>query len=73
VHEFCKVLHADPAIFQRTKGINESLGGVLVELNEKLPAVGDRIMIDAFTFVIESVDNNRIKKVRVEVHASKEK
>jgi putative hemolysin len=73
VHEFCKVLHIDAAIFQRTKGINESLGGVLVEVNEKLPVVGDKILIESFTFVIESVDNKRIKKVRVELHEPKEK
>jgi putative hemolysin len=73
VHEFCKVLHIDAAIFQRTKGINESLGGVLVEVNEKLPVVGDKIVIEPFTFVIESVDNKRIKKVRVELHEPKEK
>lgn len=70
VHEFCKVLRIDPGIFNR-KGINESLSGVLLELNEKLPAVGDSMVVDPFTFVIESVAHKRIKKIRVMMHEAK--
>jgi CBS domain containing-hemolysin-like protein len=72
VQEFCKILHIDPAVFHQVKGINESLGGVLLEVNEKLPAAGEQIIIDPFTFVVESVDHKRIKKVRVQIHEPKE-
>jgi putative hemolysin len=67
LYEFCKVLNIDPAIFQPIKGINESLSALLKEVNEGLPFVGDKIEIDRFTFVIESVDHKRIKKIRVEL------
>ena len=72
VHEFCKVLNVDPAIFHPLKEINESLGGMLVEVNEKLPSVGDEIVIDPLTFVVESVDHKRIKKIKVQLHEQKE-
>jgi putative hemolysin len=72
VHEFCKVLQVDPAIFHPVKGINESLGGILLEVSGKLPAVGDEIAIDFFTFVVESVDNKRIKKIKVHINEQKE-
>jgi putative hemolysin len=68
LYEFCKVLQIDPAIFHTVKGINESLSAVLLEVNEKLPAPGDEIAIDPVTFVIESVDHKRIKKIKVLVH-----
>jgi putative hemolysin len=68
IHEFCKVVGIDPALFQPIKGINESLSGVLLEVNEKLPAIGDEISVEPFTFVVESVDRKRIKKIRVHVH-----
>jgi putative hemolysin len=68
LHEFCKVLHVDPSLFHRVRGINESLGGMLAEFNENLPAAGDEIVIDPFTFVIESVDHKRIKKIKVQLH-----
>jgi putative hemolysin len=71
LYEFCKVLQAEPSLFHRMKGINESLGGVLAAFNGKLPAVGDEIVIGPFTFVIESVDHKRIKKVKVQRHDGK--
>jgi putative hemolysin len=67
LYEFCKVLHVDPAIFQPIKGINESVSALLTEVNEGLPFVGDKIVLDRFTFVVESVDHKRIKKIRVEL------
>jgi putative hemolysin len=72
LHEFCKVLDVDPDIFDPIKGINESLGVVLTEVNEKLPASGDAIIIEPFTFVIESVHNMRIGKIKVLIHEQKE-
>jgi gliding motility-associated protein GldE len=73
LHEFCKVLNIDSEIFHQMKGINDSLSQLLLEVNERLPAVGDEITIEPFTFIIESADNKRIKKVKVELHESKEK
>lgn len=67
IYEFCKILGVNPAIFQPVKGINESLSALLKEVNEGLPFVGDKISIERFTFVIESVDHKRIKKIRVEI------
>jgi putative hemolysin len=73
LHEFCKILHIDPTRFQPVKGMNESLSGMLVEVNEQLPAVGDTIEIEPFTFVVESVDHKRIKKIRVQINEEKTK
>jgi putative hemolysin len=68
IHEFCRILQIDPIQFYPVKGINESLGKILAEVNDELPAVGDRIVLASFTFVIESVDHNRIKKIRVQIN-----
>ena len=68
LHEFCKLLNVEPSVFYPVKGINESLGGVILELNQKLPAVGDKIVVDQLTFVVESVDHKRIKKIRVQIN-----
>lgn len=68
IHEFCRVLNIDAAIFQPVKGMNESLNGVLVEVSGELPKIGDKIVIGGLTFVVESVDYKKIKKVRVQIH-----
>ncbi len=71
IYEFCRILHVDSAVFQPVKGINESLSGVLIEINEGLPAVGQNIEAGGFLFVVEAVDHKKVKKVRVQIHAEK--
>lgn len=47
----------------------ESLEDFIVEINDELPEVGEELSYDQFTFVVEAVENRRIKRVRVNVHA----
>lgn len=43
----------------------ETLGGLIYHLTESLPNVGERIRYKGFEFTVHSVQNNRIRKVRV--------
>jgi putative hemolysin len=72
VHEFCRLLDIEPAIFDFVKGDNETLGGLLLEIHHDLPKIGDQIQLDPITFVIEAVDHKRIKKIRVHINEQKE-
>ena len=47
------------------KGESESLGGLLLEINKNLPRSNEKIEVGKFLFSIESVDQKRIKRVRV--------
>ena len=67
IHDLCKVLDVAPDYFDEVKGENESLGGLILELLNSLPKAGDEISHDRFTFAVLSVDNRRIKKVKVTV------
>ena len=51
--------------FDSVKGDSESIGGVLLEIKSKLPSGGEKIRFNNFVFTITSVDNKRIKRVRV--------
>ena len=55
----------DKNFFNKIKGESESLGGLLLEINSKIPNKGDKIKFHKFIFTIMSVDNKRIKRVRV--------
>jgi len=68
LNDFCKVVEENPVTFEQVKGESESLGGLLLEINTKLPASGERIYFDRFVFTVVSVNNKRIKKVRVLVN-----
>ncbi len=70
--DFCKNLEIETELFEEVKGESESLGGLILELNNELPGVGKKISFEQFTFVIEAVDKKRVKRVRVHVHEHKE-
>lgn len=45
----------------------ETLGGLIYHLTESLPTVGERVQFKNLELTVHSVQNNRIKKVRVKV------
>ena len=65
LNDFCKKLELDPQIFEEVKGESESLGGLLLELNSKLPKNGTKIKFEDFEFTVLAVDARKIKKVKV--------
>lgn len=67
LHDFCKALELDPQYFDEVKGESESLGGLMLELNSAMPTAGDRITYEKFVFTIVSVDQKRIKRIRVTI------
>ena len=66
-NDFCKVIGEHPATFGQVKGESESLGGLLLELNGRLPRVSEKIVFQKFAFTIVAADARKIKKVRVEI------
>lgn len=67
LHDFCKALDVEPQYFDDVKGESESLGGLLLELNKTMPAAGETLKYDRFTFDVLTVDEKRIKRIRVHV------
>lgn len=67
LEDFFKILDIDdPSIREHSR--HESLADFIVEFNDDLPRVGDELYHEQFTFVIEEIEQKRIKKVRVNVH-----
>ncbi|MBL6447486.1 gliding motility-associated protein GldE [Fulvivirga sp. 29W222] len=65
LNDFCKILEINPNTFEKIKGESESLGGLLLEINTKLPSAGEKVYFEKYVFTVVAVDNKRIKKVRV--------
>ena len=63
--DFCKITGMDAQDFENIKGESESLGGLILEINTKLPHAGEKIGFDKYEFTIVAVDQKRIKRVRV--------
>lgn len=65
LNDFCKIIGVEPNAFDEVKGESESLGGMILEISNKLPNAGEKISFDRFLFTIVAVDARRIKRVRV--------
>lgn len=71
LNDFGKITTSDIALFEDVKGESESLGGLLLEINSKLPSAGEKIYFKNFVFTVVAVDQRRIKKVRVHIKTDK--
>ena len=63
--DFCKLFELENEYFDEVKGESESLGGLMLELFNKIPHVGQEIESNGFNFKIESVSTKRVKKIKV--------
>lgn len=68
MHDFCKVFPAESLIFSKARSANASLSGMLKQLRGSVPKPGEPLVVKPFTFIVEKMDNRRIKKVRVQVN-----
>ncbi|MCG8311480.1 MAG: gliding motility-associated protein GldE [Cytophagales bacterium] len=65
--DFCKITNQDPNVFDAVKGESESLGGLILELYNKLPGTGEIINFENYEFIIIAVDQKRIKRIKVRI------
>jgi len=65
INDFCKILDLDDEIFDDVKGESDSLGGLLLELEGRIPAVGSIIKYKYFSFKVIDVDLRKIKEIEV--------
>ncbi len=65
LNDFCKIVQIDNDFFDDLRCESESLAGLVLEQTGEIPQRLAELNIEPFTFRIESVDNRRIKKIRV--------
>lgn len=63
--DFCKVFDIDYSAFVETKGENDTLAGLILEVKGEIPLKHQQISYGDFVFTILAADNRRIKKIKV--------
>lgn len=64
--DFYKILKLeDTAVLEEKKGDAETLAGFLLEISGNFPKIGEQIKCDGYIFKVESLDNKRIKRIKV--------
>jgi gliding motility-associated protein GldE len=67
LNDFYKVTGSDEHIFDEMKGEADTLAGLILELKGEFPEKNDTITCKNYVFLIEAIDNRRIKQIKVEI------
>jgi gliding motility-associated protein GldE len=67
LNDFYKVIGLEDSVFDDVKGEADTLAGLILELKGEIPVKNDTITCKDYVFTIESVDNRRIKQIKVEI------
>ncbi|WP_366186520.1 gliding motility-associated protein GldE [Flavobacterium ovatum] len=63
--DFYRIVEVDEDLFESKKGEAETLAGFLLEIVGNFPKKGQKINYGNCTFKVETVDNKRIKQIKV--------
>jgi gliding motility-associated protein GldE len=67
INDFCKIIDVDDEIFDEVKGDSDSLAGLILELEGKIPERGEETTYLNYIFKVVEVDYRRIKRIRVTI------
>ncbi len=67
INDFCKIIDVNDDIFDEIKGDSDSLAGLILELEGKIPEKGKETRCRNYIFKIAEVDLKRIKRVMVTI------
>jgi len=78
LNDLCKILGIDNDYFDESRGESDSLGGLILELEGRIPAQGEKIEHGIFLFEIVDADKRKINEIKVSIkksdsHANTEK
>lgn len=67
--DFCKILNLDDAEFSDVEGDADTLAGLLLEIKGDFLSIHEKIEYKNYTFEIVGIEERRISKIKVTVHA----
>ena len=67
LNDMMKLLGLRADQWEEERGDSDSLAGLLLEVFQKMPVVGDSISLDGYRFEVVAVTRRRIQKVRIEL------
>jgi putative hemolysin len=65
--DFYRIIEVDEDVFEDKKGEAETLAGFILEILGNFPKKGQKITFENCLFIIESVDQKRIKQIKVTI------
>lgn len=65
LNDFCKIMNIEDTIFEDVQGDPDTLAGLIIELEGRIPKLNHSTKFQQFEFKITKVDNRRILQVQV--------
>lgn len=71
INDLCKIINCRIDVFEDDQGESETLAGLILEIKGEIPDQGEKFSYKNFEFEIISVDNRRIKKIKLTIKPTK--
>jgi gliding motility-associated protein GldE len=65
--DVCRIMNIDKTSFEKSDGDADSLAGLVLDINGKMPVVGQTLSLPPFTFTVLSVSAKRIERIKVQI------
>lgn len=65
IHDVCRILNIPTGVFSEVRGESDSLGGLILEICGKFPAINESVRYGQFEFLILEMGHLRISKVKL--------
>jgi CBS domain containing-hemolysin-like protein len=72
INDLCKILDIDDDYFDEVRGESDSIGGLILEMEEEMPPKGTKVKYKQFEFEVVDVDNRKINKVKIKIDKTKD-
>jgi putative hemolysin len=72
LNDIYRILEIDGEEMEDAKGEADTLAGLILELEGRIPAKGEKINFNNLLFTIESADNRRVKRVKITIEKKTE-
>jgi CBS domain containing-hemolysin-like protein len=68
INDVCRVIGEASDTFDTVRGESDSIGGLILEISGRFPAVNETIKHDRFEFTVVAIEKMRIARVKLFMH-----
>jgi len=72
LNDVCRIMQIDDTMIKEVKGESDTLAGLIIEVEGRIPTKGEKIRFENLDFTIESADNRKIKRIKVTINPQEE-
>lgn len=72
INDVSRIIGEQPDIFDPVRGESDSLGGLILEISGKFPAINETISYENYDFTVLEIEKLRIKRVKLSINPPSE-